>query len=114
VALLSARSSSAIRPVVVSLISVALTTAALWAADAGAASDHLIIGYLFPVTLIAMYYGSMFGLFAALIGGGAAVYFLLQPQYSFQVSDPRHVAEVGFFLVLALIGSKVTAMLTRR
>ncbi len=95
----------------VSLFAVALTTAVLLTVDATAHSEHLLIAYLLPVTLIAMHFGSLTGFFAATVSGLASIYFLLPPKYEFQIDDPLHIAELGFFMLLTLIAVKITSLL---
>jgi K+-sensing histidine kinase KdpD len=106
------KSWSLIKPVIMSLIAVALTTAILIAIDAQLQPRHLMIGYLLPVTLIAMRYGSISAVLTATASGLAAAYFLLPPKYTFQIHPGLHAAELGMFMMLALIAAKTTAMLT--
>ena len=44
-------------------------------------------------------------------GALAAAYFIYPPYNSILVDDPRHIAELGFFLLLAITGSKAVAVL---
>ena len=66
---------SMIKPVIMSLIAVAITTAVLMAIDARLQPRHLMIGYLLPVTLIAMRYGSISAVLTATASGLAAAFF---------------------------------------
>ena len=100
-----------VAPVVVSLIAVLLTTLALVAIQSYLATDHLVLVYLLPTILIAIYFGSIIAVLNSFICGLAAAYFLLPPQFSFYIADPRHVAELGFTVLLAVIASKVIAAL---
>src|SRR5262249_34185362 len=43
----------------------------------------------------------------------AAAYFCFPPKFSFFISDPLNVAELGFFLLLTVIASKALAVVTR-
>jgi K+-sensing histidine kinase KdpD len=71
-----------------------------------------VIGYLFPTVVIAMHYGSTLAVVTSFAGGLAAAYFLFPPKLSFYISDPLNVAELGFFLLLAVIASKAVAVVT--
>jgi len=44
--------------------------------------------------------------------GIAAAYFLFPPKFSLYVSDSLHIAELGFFMLLTLLASKVVSLLT--
>ena len=48
---------------------------------------------------------------AALASGLAAAYFLFPPKFTFYITDITHIAELGFFLVLASIASKAVSVL---
>ena len=101
----------AIKPLLGSLIAVAVTTGVLLIVDAELKPRQIILAYLLPVTLVAIQYGSMVAFFAAAISGGAAAYFFLPPKYSFYIDDPLHAAELGLFMLLAVLAAKVTALL---
>ena len=101
----------AVKPLTGSLMAVVLTTTMLLLIDAEFHPRHIIIVYLLPVTMIAIQCGSMFAFLTALISSAAAVYFFLPPKLSFRVDDPLYVAELGFFLLLAFIAAKITALL---
>jgi K+-sensing histidine kinase KdpD len=100
-----------VAPVVVSVAAALLTTLALVTIQSYLATDHLVLVYLLPTILIAIYYGSIIAVLNSFACGLAAAYFLLPPQFSFYIADPRHVAELGFTLLLAVIASKVVAAL---
>jgi len=99
-------------PVLVAFAAVLLTTFVLLAIDTYLAPDHLVLGYLLPTVVIAMHYGSTFAVVTSFASGLAAAYFLFPPKLSFYINDPLHVAELGFFLLLAVIASKAVAVLT--
>jgi K+-sensing histidine kinase KdpD len=104
-------------PVVVSIAAVLLTTLPLVTIHSYLATEHLVLVYLLPTILVAIYFGSIVAVLTSFASGLAAAYFLLPPQFSFYVDDPRHVAELGFTMLLAVIASKVVAALahdTRR
>jgi K+-sensing histidine kinase KdpD len=98
--------------VLVAFAAVLLTTFVLLAIDAYLGPDHLVIAYLLPTIVIAMHYGSTLAVVTSFVGGLAAAYFLFPPKLSFYVSDPFNVAELGFFLLLAVIASKAVAVVT--
>jgi K+-sensing histidine kinase KdpD len=99
-------------PVLVAFAAVLLTTFVLLAVDSYLAPDHLVLGYLLPTVVIAMHYGSTLAVITSFTSGVVAAYFLFPPKFSFYVSDPLHIGELGFFLLLAVIASKAVAMLT--
>jgi K+-sensing histidine kinase KdpD len=100
------------KPITMSLGAVALTTAILIAVDNGAELEHLEIAYLFPTALIAVLYGSNFAFLTSCASAITAAYFLLPPKFSLYVANPLHIAELGFFMVVALIAGKIVALLT--
>jgi K+-sensing histidine kinase KdpD len=101
-----------IAPVVVSLAAVLLTTVVLFTIDSYLAAQHLVLGYLLPTVLIAIYYGSTIAVLTSFASGLAAAYILFPPKFSFYVANPLHVAELGFFMLLAVIASKAISVLT--
>ena len=99
-------------PVLIAFAAILLTTFALLAIDSYLGPDHLVIGYLVPTVVIAMHYGSTLAVVTSFAGGLAAAYFLFPPKLSFYIGDPLNVAELGFFLLLAVIASKAVAVVT--
>ena len=98
-------------PVVVSVAAVLLTTLPLVTIHSYLATEHLVLVYLLPTILMAIYFGSIAAVLTSFASGLAAAYFLLPPQFSFYIDNPRHVAELGFTMLLAVIASKVVAAL---
>ena len=101
-------------PVTLSLTLILLTSWALVEArglDLGRDPEDLALVYLFPTILIAMYFGSSVAVMSSFAGALAAAYFIYPPYDSILIEDPRHVAELGFFLLLAITGCKVIAVL---
>jgi K+-sensing histidine kinase KdpD len=98
-------------PVLVAFAAVLLTTFVLLAIDSYLSPDHLVLGYLVPTVVIAMHYGSTLAVITSFASGVAAAYFLFPPKFSFYVTDPLHIGELGFFLLLAVIASKAVAVL---
>ena len=98
-------------PVVMALAAVLATTVLLLAVDTQLATEHLVLGYLLPTMIIAVYYGSTFAVLTSFISVLAAAYFLFPPKFSFYITNITHIAELGFFLMLAIIASKAVAVL---
>ncbi len=98
--------------VVVAFAAVLATTIVLLAMDEYLEADHLVLGYLLPTVVIAMHYGSTLAVLTCFAGGLAAAYFLFPPKFSFFVAEPLHAAELGFYLLLAILASKAVAGLT--
>ena len=63
-----------------------------------------------PAAIIAVYYGSTLAFLASLASGPLAAYFLFPPKFSLYIANPVHIAELGFFMLLALIASKAGAV----
>jgi two-component system sensor histidine kinase KdpD len=85
---------------------VALTTSILLAIYLASQSEHLIFGYFIPLIFVAARYGSVPAIITAVVCDLCAAYFLYPPDFSFAISDPLQVAEIGFFSVLALAASQ--------
>jgi K+-sensing histidine kinase KdpD len=86
---------------------VLVTTLLLSAIDRFVPTEHLMLGYLLPTILVAVYFGSTLAVLTSFASGLAAAYFLLPPKFSFYIDDPLHIAELGFTIVLAAVASKV-------
>jgi two-component system, OmpR family, sensor histidine kinase KdpD len=99
-------------PFVMPLAVLAATTGILYALDVFLDPEHLIFGYLVPTTLIAVAYGSRAAMLTSVAGVLLAAYFLYDPEFSFYVSQPLHIAELVFFTLLALMASQVVAKIT--
>ena len=95
-----------------SLGAVSLTTALLVAVDNGSELEHLEIAYLFPTALIAVLYGSNFAFLTSFVSAIAGTYFLLPPKFSLYIANPLHIAELGFFMLVALIAGKIVSLLS--
>jgi K+-sensing histidine kinase KdpD len=96
-----------------SAAAIAITTIALIVVDSLLVVDHLVIGYLLPAAVIAVYFGSTYAFLASLASGFAAAYFLFPPKFSLYIANPVHIAELGFFMLLALTASKAAAVVAR-
>ena|SRR6266550_5654173 len=100
-----------IGPVAMCFALILVTTLLLSTIDRFVPTEHLMLGYLLPTILVAIYFGSTLAVLASFASGLAAAYFLLPPKFSFYIDDPLHIAELGFTIVLAVIGSKVIGVL---
>ena len=100
-----------ISPVAMCFALILVTTLLLSTIDRFVPTEHLMLGYLLPTILVAIYFGSTLAVLASFASGLAAAYFLLPPKFSFYIDDPLHIAELGFTVVLAVIGSKVIGVL---
>src|SRR5262249_26943283 len=83
------------------------------AVDSFIGTEALAWIYLLPVIVMAMHYGSTVGVLTSFASALAAAYFCFPPKFSFFISDPLNVAELGFFLLLTVIASKAVAVVTR-
>lgn len=97
------------RPVTVSAVLLALTTAIVWFIDARLQQDHLIFIYFLPTALIAIRYGSISAMCVAIVSTVAAAYFFYLPQFSFRVESPLEALELVFFSLLALLAIQVVS-----
>jgi K+-sensing histidine kinase KdpD len=93
-------------PVLVAATLVALTTGVLLAIYLAWQAEHLIFGYLIPITFVAVRYGSVPAITAVILSDLSAAYFLYPPDFSFYIADPLQVAELSFFSLLALATSQ--------
>jgi K+-sensing histidine kinase KdpD len=91
---------------------VVLTTIVLMALEPHAGLHHLLICYLVPTTVIAIFYGSMFALFTSFVCAFAAAYFLFPPAFSLYDADPLYVTELVFLVLVGLVTSNVVSLLT--
>jgi K+-sensing histidine kinase KdpD len=105
-----ARGGAFVVSIIASAAAIAITTLALVVIDSLLVVDHLVVAYLLPAAIIAVYYGSTLAFLASLASGLLAAYFLFPPKFSLYIADPVHIAELGFFMLLALIASKAVAV----
>jgi two-component system, OmpR family, sensor histidine kinase KdpD len=89
-------------PLLVAFALVALTTAILLAIYLLLQPEHLVFGYLIPITAVAARYGSLPAIATAVASDICAAYFLYPPDFSIYVTDPLQMAELMFFAVLVL------------
>ena len=101
-------------PVAVALFVVGAVTAILWVVRANAVgAQHLVFFYLLPTAFVAVLFGSLPAMLAAIAATICSAYFLYDPLYSFSVANPLELGELLWFAGLALIGAKCTADLLR-
>src|SRR6266481_2098031 len=93
-------------PAVVAVALVAFTTGILLAVYLAWQSEHLIFGYLIPITFVAVRYGSVPAIVTAIASDLCAAYFLYPPDFSIYIADPLQVAELSFFSLLVLATSQ--------
>jgi K+-sensing histidine kinase KdpD len=93
-------------PALVATALVALTTGILLAIYLALQPEHLIFGYLIPITFVAVRYGSMPAIVTAVVSDVCAAYFLYPPDFSIYISQPLHMAELSFFSLLVLATSQ--------
>jgi two-component system, OmpR family, sensor histidine kinase KdpD len=93
-------------PALVATVLVALTTGILLWIYLALQPEHLIFGYLIPITFVAVRYGSMPAVVTAVVSDICAAYFLYPPDFSIYIAQPLHMAELSFFSVLVLATSQ--------
>jgi K+-sensing histidine kinase KdpD len=101
-----------IRPAVMSIAAVLLTSAVLLIVGSYSAVPHLMLGYLLPTVFTAIYFGSTVAVLTAFASALAAAYFIFPPRFSLYIADPMQVAELAFILLLAILASKAVGVLT--
>ena len=98
-------------PVSASLLSVAAATAILSAFEIVVAPDHMIFGYMVPVSFIAIRYGNLPAMLTSIVSVVGAAIFLYPPYFAIYVANPLHIAELVFFCLLALAASQIVGKL---
>jgi hypothetical protein len=74
-----------IRPVGLCFAAVLVTTSVLSTIDSFVPTEHLMLGYLLPTLLVAIYFGSTSAVLTSFAGGLSAAYFLLPPNTNPQI-----------------------------
>src|SRR5262249_7985535 len=67
---------------------------------------------LWPAIFSGVFLGGTRGVACSLASGFPAVYFIYPPKFSLFIANPRHIAELGFILLLAVTASKAVGVLT--
>jgi K+-sensing histidine kinase KdpD len=108
-----------ILPVALSLAAIGLTTLVIIETHSNLTALHvwrdpedLALAYLLPPIFIAVFFGSTAAVMTSCASALAAAYFIYPPQFSFLIYDSRHIAELGFILVLAITASKTVGVIT--
>jgi two-component system, OmpR family, sensor histidine kinase KdpD len=97
----------------VAFSAVLLTTVVLLAVDSFLDAEALAFVYLLPTVVMAMHYGSTVAVLTSFASALAAAYFFFPPKFSFFIANPLNVAELGLFLLLAVVASKAIAVVTK-
>jgi hypothetical protein len=100
------RGSAWIGQLGVSLVVLAITTAALLAVDTFFDVEHLSFVFLLPVFIIAIKFGKMHGAIASAASCLIAAFYFYTPKFSIFLDDPTNVAELACFGAIALMISK--------
>jgi K+-sensing histidine kinase KdpD len=103
---LDSRVLQPVLPILIAFSAICLTTVVLFAVDSFLGAKALVFVYLFPTVAMAMHYGSTVAVLTSFASSLAAAYFFFPPKFSFYIADPLNVAQLGFFLLLAVIASK--------
>ena len=101
-------------PVTLSLATIFFTSAAVAAMSPYLSvpdPEDLALVCFLPTIFIALFFGSTAAVISSFASGLAAAYFVYPPHDSILIYDPRHAAELGFFLTLAVTGSKAISVL---
>src|SRR5262249_2052635 len=102
-----------VSPLLIAFSAILLISVVLLAVDSFLDTEALAWIYLLPVIVMAMHYGSTVGVLISFASALASAYFCFPPKFSFLISNPLNVAELGFFLLLAVIASKAVAVVTK-
>jgi K+-sensing histidine kinase KdpD len=101
-------------PFAVTLVVVATVTAILlYFKLAGVGPHHPVFFYLLPIAMIALLFGSGPATLFAIAAIPCGAFFLYDPIYSFQVSNPLEYGDMICFIVLALMAVKCSVELLR-
>src|SRR5262249_10736502 len=103
---LDSRALQPVLPILIAFSAICLTTVVLLAVDSILGAKALVFVYLLPTIAMAMHYGSTVAVLTSFASSLAAAYFFFPPKFSFYIADPLNVAQLGFFLLLAVIASK--------
>ena len=100
----------------VSLAILIVVTAFLWRVRRAVpgAVLHPVFFYLLPTALVAILYGVAEGALFAVAAFVCSAFLLYDPVYSFYVSSMHALGELFWFLIIALLGVKCVAELSRQ
>jgi K+-sensing histidine kinase KdpD len=105
-------SAHRIWPVVVSTAIIVIATIAIEAVAITLEPQHLIFAYLIPTTFVAIRYGSVTAVLTSVACSICGAFFLFPPRFSVYIAQPLHVAELGFFLLLAVATAQYVNVLS--
>jgi len=100
-------------PLLLSLVSIALITAALLAVPIDVATMLVPVAYLVPVIFAATRWGIWPAMLASVTGMAAADFFFFAPIYSFRVEDPSEAVDLLLFLIVSLVSSNLASRLRK-
>jgi K+-sensing histidine kinase KdpD len=100
-------------PLLLSVASIALVTAVLFALDRAIAVSLVPIAYLLPIIFAATQWGIWPGTVASIAASGAADFFFFAPIYSFRIDNPDEAVDLLLFLFVALVSSSLASRLRR-
>jgi K+-sensing histidine kinase KdpD len=98
-------------PLLLSVGSIGLVTAALLPLDPKVAANLVPIAYLMPVIFAATRWGVWPAMLASIAGVAAADFFFFPPIYSLQVDDPQDAVDLLVFLIVSLVASNLASRL---
>lgn len=102
-----------LRVIGLSLVLIALLTAAIAVASLVTNINHVTIVYLIPVLVAAMRGGIVPAVVAALAGIGVAAFVFYPPLYDFRVSNPVQLIDLVLFIFVAVVTGHLAASLRR-
>jgi two-component system sensor histidine kinase KdpD len=103
--------AASVRPVLMSLTLVLLTTIGLFFIGGLIRPSAIPLIYMLPVVLAATQWGRVAGLVAAFTSAAAADFFFYPPFYSFWFDSPQDIVDLLLYLLLSVITSNLAARL---
>lgn len=102
-------------PVAVAIGAICVVTAILWyTGRIGVCPHDPVFFFLFPVTLVAIRYGSAPAFLAILASFACADFFLYDPLYTLDICSRAELGDLGFFSMLAALAVKAASQLSRQ
>lgn len=108
---ITAELRSIARGIALTLILVAITTAAIAGIQWKTGLSHGSVIYLIPVVLAGMRWGIVPATIASVCGAIASAYFFYPPLYSLRIKDPQEVVNLTLFLFVAVVISHLATRL---
>jgi K+-sensing histidine kinase KdpD len=91
-----------------SVLTVAVVTSLIAAAQLFVRLEHVNIPYLVPVLIAALRWGTVPAVFAAVAGVAVPAFFFYPPIYDFRVHNPDQVIDLVLFVLVALITGQLS------